>query len=388
MIYLAGIYTVLTSILWTFMYRFILKQLRSAPKIGEVDASEPDSYPSLSILVTACNEEDSIEYALTSLLKQDYPEKEIIIVNDRSTDQTGAIIERLTNSYPELKCVHIDHLPENWLGKTHALKKGYEQATGEWVLFTDADVWYRQGALKRIMAVAIHEGLDHISCFPQVKNNGFWHEVAFSGWFNLAVGFQNLQGVQDTESNDYFALGAFNMVRRQVFDRTEGFSWLRMEIADDMGVARLMRDQKARQGFFLATSELKLEWFGSLKRMIAGLEKNSIAVVAHYSYLRGYLLPFIWAIFFFGPIAGLFMPWIAVKIISVVFFALYIPLNIAIAKRLNRPILPYLLSHIGKFFPMYSLFRSTHACARRRGVLWRGTLYPVQTLRKYQRVRF
>jgi len=382
------VYSILTGLVWVFGLSFIIKQLYSVPKISEVNAPEPEAYPSLSILVPACNEEENIEPALRSLLEQDYPDLEIIAMNDRSTDKTGQIIDRLSNEFDSLRPLHIEDLPDGWVGKTNALKKGYEASKGDWILATDADVCYKQDALRSIMAVALYKELDHISCLPDMISNGFLHEMTYNGFVSFVAGVQNMEGVQDVESDDFFAFGAFNMFKREVFEKTEGFSWLRMEIVDDMGVGKMLRDAGARQGFFFAFDQLELEWYGSLRNMIDGLEKNGIAVLAHYSYLRGFAIPVIWAIIFFGPILGLFSASLIVQLISAAAIISTIPLNIASARRLERPVSTFLFSLIGVWIMNYALMRSTYMCAKRGGVEWRGVTYSVEELRKHQRVRF
>ncbi len=381
-------YSVLTCVVFVSGYVFILKQLYAAPHIHEVTAPPPDRFPSLTVLVPACNEAEKIEPALRSLLRQAYPDLEVVAINDRSDDGTGDIIDRLSREFERLRAVHIEHLPDDWVGKTHAFKVGYEHADGEWVLLTDADVSYEPGALRSLVAVALHEGLDQMSCFPAVQTNGFLHEVAFDGWITAVVGAQNLAGVRDPESNEYFALGAFNLLRRKVFDQTEGFSWLRMEIADDMGTAKMMNNHGARQGFYLALRDLSLEWYRSFTAMMDGLEKNGVAVLAHYNYLRGFAIPFLWMVLFCGPIVGLFSTFAGVQVLSAGTLLASVPANVLAARRLNRPPFPFCFSSIGIGFMMYALVRSTYACAKRGGVAWRGTKYPVEKLREYQRVKF
>jgi len=212
--------------------------------------------------------------------------------------------------------------------------------------------------------------------------------MTYNGFVSFVAGVQNMEGVQDVESDDYFAFGAFNMFKREVFEKTEGFSWLRMEIVDDMGVGKMLRDAGARQGFFFAFDQLELEWYGSLRNMIDGLEKNGIAVLAHYSYLRGFAIPLICAIIFFGPIIGLFSASLIVQLVSAAAIISTIPLNIASARRLERPVSTFLFSLIGVWIMNYALMRSTYMCAKRGGVAWRGVTYSVEELRKHQRVRF
>ncbi len=108
-----------------------------------------DPWPVVSIIVPARNEADSIEEALKSVLALDYPNKEIIVINDRSTDATGEILARLAQEYPELQLITIDRLPSGWLGKNHALQRGAVSASGELLLFTDADIIMQPSLLRR-----------------------------------------------------------------------------------------------------------------------------------------------------------------------------------------------------------------------------------------------
>ncbi len=386
--YIFAGYSILTGLVWIFGFAFIVKQHYSVPKISEVNAPEPESYPSLSILVPACNEEDNIEPALRSLLEQGYPNLEILAINDRSEDKTGEIIDRLSSEYKHLKAIHIRELPEGWVGKTNALREGYKASTGDWILTTDADVCYKPDALKSIMAVALHKNLDHISCLPDMISNSFLHEMTYNGFVSFVAGVQNMEGVQDSESDDYFAFGAFNMFRREVFERSPGFSWLQMEIADDMGIGKMLMEAGAHQGFYFAFDQLELEWYGSLRNMIDGLEKNGIAVLAHYNYLRGFAIPAIFAAIFFGPILGLFSTFQPVQVLSAAALLFTIPMNAASARRLERPLYTYLFSIFGVWIMNYALLRSTYMCAKRGGIEWRGVTYPVEKLRKHQRVRF
>ena len=116
--------------------------VRRCPQLGQLYSPDPPSWPALSVVVPARDEARTIEPALASLLAQDYPGLEVVLVDDRSTDGTSAIIDRLAASNPQIAAVHVRELPAGWLGKVHALQRGFERARGDFVLFTDADIHF------------------------------------------------------------------------------------------------------------------------------------------------------------------------------------------------------------------------------------------------------
>ena len=122
--------------------------------------------------------------------------------------------------------------------------------------------------------------------------------------------------------------------------------------------------------------------------MVGGLEKNSVGVVAHYSYLKGFAIPAIWALVFVGPLVGFALPWAPLGALSTVVVVASLLCSAVAARRLRRAALPFLLAPFGMWVVMYALLRSTYACAKRGGIDWRGTHYPVEKLREYQRVKF
>ena len=139
-------------------------------------------------MIPACNEADTLGAALGTLLAQDYPALEILLVNDRSTDGTGDIVDRLAASDPRITALHVRELPQGWLGKVHALHVASERARGDWLLFTDADVHFAPGALRRAVAVARVHQLDHLTCVPNVTTHGCLQEITMSALRQCAPG--------------------------------------------------------------------------------------------------------------------------------------------------------------------------------------------------------
>ena len=112
----------------------------------------------MSIIVPACNEEEKIEAGLRSLAAQNYQRIEIIVINDRSTDRTGQVIDRVRLEFPQIRRIDLESLPPGWLGKPHALQRGAEAATGEYLVFTDADVVLESTTISRALTSNGNQG--------------------------------------------------------------------------------------------------------------------------------------------------------------------------------------------------------------------------------------
>src|SRR5205085_2640477 len=118
------------------------------------------SDPALTVLIAAHNEGDNIEDCLKRLRQQNYPLREIIVINDRSTDSTGDVIARLAREDARIHQVNIESLPNGWIGKTHALANGAAHATGDYLLFVDSDVFLRPGTIPAVMAKVALDQID------------------------------------------------------------------------------------------------------------------------------------------------------------------------------------------------------------------------------------
>lgn len=161
---LLKIYSIAGLLYWLLMARAAVR-LPSVPTL-RASASVRERRPSLTVIVPACNEAAELEPAARTLLAQNYPELELIFVNDRSTDATGRIIDEMARGNSRVVTVHIEALPERWLGKVHALHIGLQGASGQIVLFTDADVHFAKDTLAQAVQYFLDNELDHLAGFP------------------------------------------------------------------------------------------------------------------------------------------------------------------------------------------------------------------------------
>jgi cellulose synthase/poly-beta-1,6-N-acetylglucosamine synthase-like glycosyltransferase len=290
-------YVLLFCLVWLLLYAYLFYAMRNLPRFERFVPPTPSSWPRLSVLVPACNEAEHIEAAARSLMQQDYPNLEIILINDRSTDETGTIINKLATEDERIKVIHINELPTGWLGKVHALHQGKQQASGDWMLITDADIYYTAGLLRKAVAYSLDNDIDHLALLPDVILDNFWLEVAVSTFGLLFLLNTRATQVNKVDSTAIIGVGAFNLVKRDTFNKTPGFEWLRLEVVDDVGVGLMIHNAGGQSHFALANKELSLTWYDSLASMFRGLEKNLFGAGAHYRWWRSALqVSFLWAL--------------------------------------------------------------------------------------------
>ncbi len=270
----------------------------------------PSSNPRrVSIIVPARNEQEHLERALTALLDLDYPNVEVIAVDDRSSDQTGAIMDRLAATHANrsrLRVIHVSDLPEGWLGKPHAMWTAARQATGDWLLFTDADIHFRADAVRRALNYAEKNAVDHLVMFPTHTDWSFSKKVMLAG-FNILFMFGHRPWkTADPKSRDHIGVGAFNLIRRDVYEKVGTFQALRLEIIEDMRLGKLVKDAGYKQHNVLGPDLLLLDWGDHALDIVHNLTKNSFSLM-HFSVPRTVgafflllglnLLPFIGTLF-------------------------------------------------------------------------------------------
>ena len=184
--------------------------LRKLPRVERFEPLPAEECPKVSIIFGALNEAAELPSSLPTMLALDYPDYELIAVDDRSTDDTGGILDDFAARNPRLKVVHITELPPGWLGKPHALHTGSKIATASWLVFTDADVHFAADSLRRIVAVAIEQKLDHLALMTKMIMLGFWEHVVMT-FFGLGFALgEEAWRTSDPRSSRYIGIGAFN----------------------------------------------------------------------------------------------------------------------------------------------------------------------------------
>ncbi len=224
-------------------------------------------------MVTARNEEKRLGQAMAVRLADDYPDLELILIDDRSTDATPAIVDRIAAADPRVRAVHITTLPEGWLGKLNALATGARACRGEWILFSDGDVFVRPGALRRVVGYAEANGLGHAAVFPEFYSTGLLLDAATTAFARTIAVIGRIWAVEDPASSAAVGSGGFNLVRARALRSSKGFEHLRMEVGDDLALGVLLKREGNRSAILNGRDYVGVRFYESLGAMARGTER-------------------------------------------------------------------------------------------------------------------
>ena len=373
---------------WIFIYLSLMYTGLNLPLFDKFTIVQPTSWPKLSIIIPACNEEQHIEQAAKTILAQDYPNLEIILVNDRSSDSTGDIINQLAVDDDRITAVHIKTLPKNWLGKVNALSEGKKHVTGDWMLITDADIHYAPGILRKAVSYVLDKKIDHLALMPNVEMNSFGLEMAINTFGLVFLLTTRAAMINKPNSKHVIGVGAFNLVKTEVFNKTPGFEWLRMEPVDDMGVGLMMSNAGAQTHFALADKDLSLGWYHSIGQMFKGLEKNLFGAGPGYSVIKliTQIVP-LWGLVA-APFLAFYSDNIWLWLLATTAIVLYLIFSFFFVRRKQSETFSLLLFPVGLILITLMMMWAAYKCVRNGGIDWRGTHYSTKELRTGQRVRF
>ncbi|QSO48892.1 glycosyltransferase family 2 protein [Alicyclobacillus mengziensis] len=345
------------------------------------DASRNTLPPRVSVLIAARNEAKALPATLASLRAQTWLDMEVIAVNDRSTDETGDVLNLAAASWASLRVIHITELPEGWLGKNHALKQASELASGDWLLFTDADVCFHKDAVETAMRYALANDIDHLAVAPAIRAKGFWLRTAvFMFLYNVVLVFKP-QDADRPKASAFVGIGAFNLVRKTTYEAVGGHKSVARRPDDDLALGAVIKRSGFRQCFAGGTNLLEVEWYHSLREMTHGLEKNALAPF-QYRFWKFTLGVLLMLLVYDGPAAGIIVAWGLHRLLFVTAFAVEVYLF-----RLTRTysgVSTWWAFTLPVSAPVlfFILVRSALLCLVRGGILWRGTFYSLKELRK------
>jgi glycosyltransferase involved in cell wall biosynthesis len=354
--------------------------MRRMVTLDEVPPLQQENVPKVSVIIPACNEAETIEPALKSILAMDYADLEVIAVNDRSLDRTGPLLEQMQKQYPSLQIHNISVLPEGWLGKNHALQYGAERAQGEYLLFTDADIIMEKSSLTRAMHHMLENKMDHISMFfKSIAPGGLLNALILDAGIGLMLLLKPWKA-KDPNSKRYMGVGAFNLVKSDVYRKIDGHRTIAMHPIDDVMLGKVIKHRGFSQDCLLGHNFIQAEWYVDVRDFINGLMKNTFAFCNYNMAIVLFgvfiimiinILP-LFAIFFTSGITrGLFGSAAMVRILSFAGGFSYTGINSWYS--VWALVTPYVF--------IYITLKAAITTTINRGITWRGTYYSLDELK-------
>ncbi|MBV9670936.1 MAG: glycosyltransferase [Acidobacteriales bacterium] len=373
---------------WTWYVAQALIGLKQVPDLTEPEwdltPKEWNSLPTLSVVVPARNEEEKIESCLRSLVRSLYPRLRVIAVDDRSTDATGAIMDRLKLEFPtRLSVTHVSELPEGWLGKTHAMWLGAQTTDTEYILFTDGDVVFAPKALARALAYMKAIEADHLVLFPTLTLRTFGETMMVSLFQTLFIFEHRAWKAADPKSKDHIGVGAFNLVRRDAYQKIGTYEALRLAILDDMKLGQRVKQAGLKQRVAYGRDLVRVRWAEGALGVIRGLTKNAFAV-ADFSVPKLLFQITGMTYILLGPYAGALLAPALAKLPFLLAIATIWAQYFGLARNGDTKWW-YMVTHpLAAALFIYTMLRSTVVTLARGGIEWRGTRYSLAEIRASQ----
>jgi cellulose synthase/poly-beta-1,6-N-acetylglucosamine synthase-like glycosyltransferase len=379
-----GFLACLGSLVWLALSFRWLRGIRKIPVLEDVPETDlVDRNPALSIILAARDEERSVNESVVSMLAQDYSGMlEVIGVNDRSTDRTAEILEELVAKHPDrLRVSNVDSLPEGWLGKTHALHTGAARATGEWLLFTDADVIFSTDSAEKAVRYAISSGLDHLTLPPEIVCRSVLLRSFVAAFILVFEMTQRPWRVGDPRTQEHVGVGAFNLIRKDAYERSGTHRAIRMRPDDDMKLAKLLKRHGFRQGVAYGAGLISVEWHQTLPDAVQGLSKSMFSSLDYRigATVAGVLMLLLTNVL---PVFGLFARNLTGILCRLNFLSTFLLYAYRARHFGNKTPWWYAVLHpFGICVFIYAMLRSASTTLAGGGIEWRETRYSLKELK-------
>jgi cellulose synthase/poly-beta-1,6-N-acetylglucosamine synthase-like glycosyltransferase len=363
--------------LWHLRWMRRLPALEALANATAPVLSSPSARIRCSVVIAARNEETRIEGTVRRLMAQREVEAEFFIVDDRSTDGTSEVLRQLAKEDARVKLQRVDVLPDGWLGKCHACHVGAGAATGDWILFTDADCWLKPDVIARAVRLAEREGADHVMISPRLNPQS----TATRGWqllFLMSISHW-FSGVNRDRPRSYMGCGAFNLVRAAAYRQCGGYEALRLTVLDDVKLGQLLVRAGKRTRAFLGAEDVQCDWGTTFRNIVKLLEKNFFAAL---DFRTEFVLGASVAAILISAVIvlGLVSATTAGFVAALSPLTLILPASV-LARRVGwawpcAVFVPFMMP-----LDLYAMVNSTWRTLRQGGVRWRDTFYSLETLR-------
>ena len=364
--------------LWLLLTLHDLHAVRHLPELPPLrpDAPEPD----VTIVMAVRDDVQHVADSVERLLAQQHVRMQLVVVNDRSQDGTGMVLDSLARRFPRLRIVTVDELPPDWLGKSHALHQATAGISTRWLLFTDGDAHLSPDALARAIDAAEQANAQHVSLLPTHRDTTFLGRAGLLA-FQLVVQ-RRVAEVNAQKQRGFVGTGAFNLVRTEAYRAIGGHLPLRLEVVDDVWLGFLLHRHGFRSRVWFAPRDFAIDWGATPRALVRVVEKNMFAVLRYRTWLAMLAVTAAFAL----VLGSLAAPWYAGAIgwlPAASYLATGIP-GALLARRMQWNPLAGLLVPFSRLLLPIALLNSTWVTLWQGGVRWRGTFYPLAQLRRGQ----
>ena len=376
---MASVSELLPALPWLVPFASLFRLANNRPNLSDVS---PAAGTLVSVIVPARNESATIQTVVTSVLASTYEPLELVVLDDRSTDETAAIVERLATEDTRLRLVRGEPLPEGWYGKPWACLQGYRAARGDLLLFTDADTRHQPELLARAVGALRTERADLVTVAPRQRCETFWERLVMPQiWLLLGVRYHPSRVNRARRERDVIANGQFILLPRESYEAVGTHEIVRHEVAEDLALAQAFYRAGRKIHFAFAERLMETRMYQSLPHLVEGWSKN-VYLGGRRSFpeepvLRALVPVMLLAAFGFWlvppavlAVTGGSGRWGVAAVVATALSALFWTL---ISYGMKVPPWYGLLYPVGALVALYIGARSTWRGARR--VEWRGRVY-------------
>ncbi|HYL46284.1 MAG TPA: glycosyltransferase [Candidatus Limnocylindrales bacterium] len=369
------------ALAWILAVMDMARGVRTIPSLGSAAPLADADCPSVSILFAARDEAEKLPGALETFLALDYPRYEVIAVDDRSEDATAEILSAAAKKDARVKFVRLDSLPAGWLGKPHALQQAYEHSSGEWLVFTDADVHFAPDLLRRAIALARREGWEHLTLLGRTEMHTAGEKIALTFFgMSFLLGVRPWH-VRNPRSGTYAGVGSFQLIRRGAYEAMGTHRRLAMEVVDDMKLGKLAKQAGVRSGVASAGDAVSVHWHSGVANIVRGTTKNFFATVGFQPWMVCIQIAALLTAFLF-PFAALPFVHGWARIFDAIAVGLALAVQAGVCREFGVSPLYALTQPIGALIFVWMIARSTIVTLWSGGITWRGTFYPLEELKR------
>jgi chlorobactene glucosyltransferase len=369
---------------WALGFRYLLQSLSwdSGIRPGN-DTDSSEDYPLISVIVPAHNEQATIKECVRSILEQDYPCYELIVVDDRSEDLTSSIASDLARDRPNSQMITVRKLPEGWTGKCHALDVGVRHASGEWLAFLDADSSLDRTALRQCYQAALKHKVSMVTLTPKFILKTFW-EKALQPAFAVASSLLfPLPKVNDPASPVASANGMFFLISRYAYDKIGGHQAVKGLAVEDIGIGKRVKASGLGLLFANGRHLLRTHMYTGFRatldgwtRILSASMNYKVATVLQHLAIHILMSPFVavLALYVFVPTAQELFPatWFVLPLILAVELLVIPPW---FCSQLGIPKKYCVLMFIGNLFLIWTFAVMIKKILMKEALQWRGTTY-------------